>query len=67
MKKGIANGYGIYKSIGLWIEGIWKNNQMNGQGIMYKRYCFKYIGNFDNCTPNGYGTIKFLDGRKYFR
>ncbi len=57
-KNGKFDGFGIYKSPGLWeYSGLWKNNFMCGYGEK-KEYTGKvYKGQFKNSKYHGKGTL----------
>lgn len=47
-------------------EGMYKNNQRHGQGMLCNRISgFRYEGQFKDDLPHGYGDASWQDGSKY--
>ena len=66
----LNNCYGTYEWTsgefkGYKYVGEWKDNQMNGQGIMYYPSGDTYIGGYKEAKRNGHGTYNFANGEKY--
>ncbi len=55
----------MYFSNGNRYEGEWKNNLIEGYGILYFSNGNRYEGEWKNCKSEGYGIIYFFNGDRY--
>ncbi|CAD8084811.1 unnamed protein product [Paramecium sonneborni] len=63
--QGKANGFGIFQSQKRIVKGIWKDNNLQGEGQEFRKDGQRYYGQFQDGQKNGQGIIYYKDGCKY--